>query len=126
MDTIFKNSQNSKTCDLQISASLWSDKFELPDKSYSVSDIQDYFEYIRKSIENRLIILELEYKTVNKIKNKFKFRIKTGYYLELLTPETMKLPRSTKRKILKYETRLETIEVILAHCNIVSNDYQHN
>ena len=31
---------------LQISALTWNDKFELPDGSYSISDIQDYFEYI--------------------------------------------------------------------------------
>ena len=32
----------------KISAPTWNDKFELPDESYSVSDIQDYFEYILK------------------------------------------------------------------------------
>ena len=36
---------------------------------------------------------------VNKIENKITFKIKTGYYLELLTPETMKLLGSTKSKI---------------------------
>ena len=35
---------------------------------------------------------------VNQIENRITFRIKTGYYLELLTPETMKLLRSPKRK----------------------------
>ena len=34
---------------------------------------------------------------VNKIENKVKFKIKTGYYLEILTPETMKLLGSPKR-----------------------------
>ena len=33
---------------LKISAPTCNDKFELPDGSYSVSDIQDYFEYILK------------------------------------------------------------------------------
>ena len=32
----------------KISAPTWCDKFELPDGSYSISDIQDYFEYILK------------------------------------------------------------------------------
>ena len=32
----------------KISASKWSDEFQLPDGSYSISDIQDYFEYILK------------------------------------------------------------------------------
>ena len=31
-----------------ISAPTWNDKFELPDGSHSVSNIQDYFEYILK------------------------------------------------------------------------------
>ena len=38
---------------------------------------------------------------VNKIENRITFRIKTGYYLELLTPETMKIFASTKGKITK-------------------------
>ena len=39
-----KSSYNNNKC--KISAPTWNDKFELPDGSYSVSDIQDYFEYI--------------------------------------------------------------------------------
>ena len=35
-----------KTINLKISAPTWNDKFDLPDCSYSDSDIQDYFEYI--------------------------------------------------------------------------------
>ena len=35
----------------KISAPTWNDKFDLPDESYSVSDIQDYFEYILKKHE---------------------------------------------------------------------------
>ena len=38
---------------------------------------------------------------VNKIENRITFKIETGYYLELLTPETMKLLGSTKNKITK-------------------------
>ena len=68
---------------------------------------------------------------VNKIENRIKVKIKTGYYLELLTPETMKLLGSTKSKITKDENgenvpHLEIIEVVLIHCNIVSNDYHQN
>ena len=40
---------------------------------------------------------------INKIENRITFEIKTGYYLELLTPETMKLLESTKSKITKNE-----------------------
>ena len=39
----------------KISAPTWNDKFELPDEFYSVSDIQDYFEYILKNMEKILI-----------------------------------------------------------------------
>ena len=54
------------------------------------------------------------------------FKIKTKYYLELLTPETMKLLKSTKSKITKDEngenvTHLEITEIILIHCYIVSS-----
>ena len=54
--------------------------------------------------------------------------IKTGYYLELLTPETMKLLGSIRSKITKDENgenvpHLEITEVVLAHCNVVNNDY---
>ena len=68
---------------------------------------------------------------VNKIENRITFKIKTGYYLDLLTPETMKLLGSTKSKITKDENgenvpHLEITEVILVHCNIVNNDYQQN
>ena len=49
-----KNSYNNNK--FKISAPTWNDKFELPDGSYSVSDIQDYFEYILKSMEKILII----------------------------------------------------------------------
>ena len=47
-----------------------------------------------------LIILQLRIH-LNKIENRIIFRIKTGYYLKLLTPETMKLFRSTKNRIMK-------------------------
>ena len=82
----------------KIPAPTWSDEFELPDGSYLISDIQDYFEYTLKkhneNIDNPSIKIY-----VNKIENRVTFKINKGYYLELLTPETMKLPASTKSKI---------------------------
>ena len=53
MDTIFMNSENSRTSEyhvliFKISAATWSDEFELPDGSYLIPDIQNYFEYILK------------------------------------------------------------------------------
>ena len=48
--SIYYTSKNMKSSyknnKFKISAPTWNDKFELPDESYSVSDIQDYFEYI--------------------------------------------------------------------------------
>ena len=54
----WKNIESSNNNNkFKISASTWNDKFKLPDGSYSVSDIQDYFEYIlKKSLEKILII----------------------------------------------------------------------
>ena len=84
----------------KISASTWSEEFNLTDGSYSVQDIQDYFEYILKkhseSVDNPSIRIY-----VNRIENRITFKIKSGYYLELLTPETMKLLGSTESKITK-------------------------
>ena len=62
---------------------------------------------------------------------KIELQFKTGYYLELLTPETMKFRGSNESKINKdknYENvpHLEITEVVLVHCNIVNNDYQQN
>ena len=67
---------------------------------------------------------------VNRIKNIIVFKIKTGYKLELLTPETMKLSESTKKDVDKDKDgesvpKLESVEVLLVHCNLVKNDYQH-
>ena len=66
---------------------------------------------------------------VNKIKNRITFKIKTGYYLELLTPETTELLGSTKIKIKKDGNDenvppLEISEVLLIHCLIVNINYQ--
>ena len=60
---------------------------------------------------------------VNKIEKRIKFRIKTWHYLQLLTPETMKLLGTTKNKITKDKpgenvTHIEITEVVLVHCNI--------
>ena len=100
MDTIFLNSENSKTSDshrlllnltdkidlkrkgkyialsnfsiyytwknfkksyknnkFKVSAPTWNQEFELHDGSYPISDIQDYFEYILKKMEKRLLLL---------------------------------------------------------------------
>ena len=169
MDTIFMNSENSKTSEyhvlvlkltdkldlrrgqktaalsnlriyyrcknvkslynnnrFKISAPTWSEEFELPDGSYSVSDIQDYFEYILKkhseSVDNPSIRMY-----INRTENRITFKIKNGYYIELLTSETMKLLGSTESKITKDKNgenvrHLEVVELVLVHCN----DYQQD
>ena len=66
----------------------------------------------------------------NKIKNRIVFKIKTGYKLELLIPETMRFLGSTKRDVDSDKNsenvpKLESVEVVLVHCNLVKNDYQH-
>ena len=66
---------------------------------------------------------------MNKTKNRVIFKIKTGYKLELLTKETMQLLGSSKKTTDKNKDgeivpRLETVEVILVHCNLVNNNYQ--
>ena len=66
-----KSSYNNNK--FKIYAPTCNDKFEFPDGSYSVSDIQDYFEYI----------------------------LNNGYSLDLLTSETIKLLGSTENKISK-------------------------
>ena len=83
---------------IEISAPTWNDKFNLPDGSYSIVDIQDYFALIikkRKTLaENRPIQIH-----PNKIKNRIVFKIKTGYKLTLLSPEKMKLLGSSKKDL---------------------------
>ena len=123
-----KNSYNNNK--YKISAPTWTEEFELPDASYSISDIQDYFKYILKkhseSVDNPPIRIY-----VNRIENRITFKIKSGYYLELLTPETMKLLGSAESKITKDKNgenvhRLEVVELALVHCNLVNNDYQQD
>ena len=120
-----KSSYNNNK--FKISAPTWSEEFKLPDGSYSVSDIQDYFEYVlKKSVDNPSIRMY-----VNRIENRITFKIKNGYSLELLTPETMKLLGSTESKITKDNNgenvpHLEIIELVLVHCNLVNNNYQQD
>ena len=120
-----KSSYNNNK--FKISAPTWNDKFELPDGSYSVLDIQDYFEYILKkhgeSIDKPSVQIH-----VNKSENRVTFKIKNGYTFELLTLDTMKLLGSTKNKTTKDKNgenvlHLEITEVVLVHYNIVNSDY---
>ena len=173
MDTIFMNSENSKTSEphilklkltdkldlrldkkviassnvsmyytwnnikssynnnkFKISSPTWNEEFTLPDWSYSVSYIQDYFQYVLKKHGENTDKLSIQI-YVNKIENRITFKIKNEYTLELLTKETMKLLGSTENKITKDKNgenvpHLEITEVVLVDCNMVNNDYQHD
>ena len=99
----------------------------MPDGSYNIPKIQDYIKYIIKKHETigetaPILIY------ANTINDRIVFKIKTGYKLELLSKETMKLG-STKDiidsdKNSENVPRLENVEVVLVHCNLVNNSYQ--
>ena len=98
------------------------------DGSYSISNIQDYFEFIIKKHETLAENPPIQIYP-NKIKNRIVFKVKTGYKLELLSPETMKLLGSTKKDVDQDKDgedvpKLESVEVVLVHCNLVNNTYQ--
>ena len=98
------------------------------DDSYSISDIQDYFEFIIKKHETLAENPPIQIYP-NKIKNRIVFKVKTGYKLELLSPETMELLGSTKKDVDKDNDgedvpKLDSVEVVLVHCNLVNSSYQ--
>ena len=104
------------------SAPTWNETFDLPDGLYNISEIQDYIEYIikkHKTIgENAPILIY-----ANTINNRYK--------LELLSKETMELLGSTKHTIHAGKNsenvpKLENVEVVLVHCNLVNNAYQQH
>ena len=102
----------------KISAPTWNETFDLPDGSYNISEIQNHIEYIIKKHE-----------TIRE--TAIVYTIKTGYKLELLSKETMKLSGSTKDiidsdKNSENVPRLENVEVVLVHCNLVDNSYQQH
>ena len=100
----------------------------MPCGSYSIENIQDYFEFVIKKHETLTEDPPVEIYP-NRFKNRIVFKIKTGYKLELLTPETMILLGSTKNDVYQDKNgedvpKLESVEVVLVHCNLVNNNYQ--
>ena len=123
IESLYNNSK------FKISPPTWNDKFELPDGS-RLPDIQDYCECILKK-HNGKIDHPTKKMYANKSENRIIFRIKTGYYLELLTPETVKLLRSTENKSTKDKNgenvpHFETNELVLVHWHIGNNYYQQD
>ena len=114
----------------KISAPTWNDTFDLPDGSYSIADIQDYFEFIIKKCEMLTENPPIQI-CPNKIKNRIVFKIKTGYKLELLTPETMKLLVSTTKDVDSDKNsenvpKLEYVQIvqIVISSKLIINIYQ--
>ena len=157
MNTVFMNSKNSETSDPHRLLLNLTDKTNLrsSDKYVALSNLSINYTWknIKKLYKNNKFKIsapswnkELELPDgkhgekndnpsiriyINKIENKIIFKIKTGYYLELLTPEIMNLFGSTKTKISndkngKNVPYLEITEVVLVHCNTVNNDYQQD
>ena len=124
----WKNIKSAYNNKFKISAPIWNDEFDLPDGLHSISDIQDFFEFFIKKHEtianNPLVQIY-----ANKIKSRIVFKIKTDYKLELLSPETIKLLGSAKKGVDQDKDgenmlKLESVEIVLVHCNFVNNNYQ--
>ena len=81
----WKNIKSAYNNKFKISAPTWNDEFDLPDGSYSISEIQDYFEFIIKKHETLTENPPIKINP-NEIKNRIVFKIKAGYKLELLYP----------------------------------------
>ena len=100
----------------------------MPDGSYSIAALQNYFEYIIKKHETIAEVSPvLIY--VNEINNRIVFKIKSGYKLELLSKETMRLLGCSSDTIdgdknSELVPKLESVELVLVHCNVVNNNYQ--
>ena len=112
-----------------ISAPTWSETFELPEGSYNIADINDYFRYIvQKHTKDHEKDIEI---FANRVKNRVSFKLGAGVSLELRTPETQKL-LGVSEKVVKGEVngdlvpQLETVQTVLVHCNLVDNEYQQD
>ena len=124
----WKNDKSIYKNKFKISAPTWNETFDLPDGSYNIPAIQNYIEYIIKKHETITNTAPISI-YANKINNRIVFKIKSGYKLELLSKETMKLLGSTSNiinadKDSENVPRLENVEVVLVHCNLVNNIYQ--
>ena len=127
MEKIKSDYNNNK---FKISAPMWNDTFDVPDGSYSIAALPNYFEYIIKKHETITDVSPvLIY--VNEINNRIVFQIKSGYKLELLSKETMKLLGSSADTIdgdknSELVPKLKSVDLVLVHCNLVNNSYQQS
>ena len=108
----------------KISAPTWNDTFDLPDRSYSIPAIQNYIEYVIKKHETIDKVSPILI-CVNNISNRKVFKIKTGYKLELLSKELLGSTSSIidADKNRENVPKLESVGVVLVHCNLFNNSY---
>ena len=138
------NTENSKTNKPNRFRLDLTDKRNLkkPNKNMALVNLSIYYTWENITPEynnNKFIIIIKKHETLtenppiqiypNKIKNRIVFKRKTGYKLEI-TPETMKLSGSAKKDVgkdmdCKNVPKLESVELVLVHCNLLKNDYQH-
>ena len=112
--TIKSECTNNK---VKISAPTWNDTFDLLHGSYSISDIQDYFEFIIKKHETltEIPLVQLDW---NKIKN----RTVDAWNNEIVRKWGKNVDQDKGGGNVP---KLESVEVALVHCNLVKSDYQH-
>ena len=112
----------------KITAPTWDETFDLPDGSYTLPNIQDYFLYIVKQHESDVTSSEQSPTLVypNYIKNRTIFKIKTGCKKHMLTNEAIDLlgdgPIADEDKNSKNVPKLEQVTSVLVHLNLVQND----
>ena len=147
METIFMNTENSKTNEphklrLSLSGKL---NLKSPNKNIALVNLSIYYTWknIKSAYNNNKFKIfapiwndtsDLPENSPievypNKIKNRIVFKTKTECKLELLSPETMKLLGSTKKDVDQDKNgedkpKLESAEVVLVHCNLCNNNYQ--
>ena len=100
----------------------------MPDGSCSIAALQNYFEFIIKKHETIADVSPLLI-YVNEINNRIVFKIKSGYKLELLSKETMRLLGSLTDAIdgdknSELVPKLESVDLVLVHFNLINNSYQ--
>ena len=105
-----------------ILAPTQNDTFDLPDGPYSIADIQDYFEFIIKKHETLAKNPPVQIYP-NKLKNRTVFKIKTGYKLELLTPETMTCLEAQK-KLYQNQNLLKLYQCTVFQSKMITSTHQ--
>ena len=104
---------------LKFSAPTWNDSFDLPDGSYSIADMQDYFEFIIKKHETYSENPPVQIHP-NKIKeNRIQIRISISGNDEIIREHKKDVEHDKDGEDV---SKLESVEVVLVHCNLVNNN----